>query len=596
MPALAECLYRLYGNCDCLNNMLADLRYELEEAACYFDSQKDKVKFAPLCSSTGYILYADLFAGNFAGLMQKIPYIVQGGYGYVHIMPPYDRPQTENDGGYAVSSYRRTAAGYGSMDELEQVIKALHKAGIRVAMDFVLNHTSDEHEWALKAKSGDSFYQKFYFMYSDKSDIDRWNSTLREIFPQTRRGSFTYCEQVSKWVWTTFNSFQWDLNYQNPMVFLSMCREMIFLAKLGVDILRFDALAFVWKKYGTCCENLEETHVLIKAFQYAARIISPELLFKSEAIVHPDEVARYINSQECRLSYNPLQMALFWEALATRDTKLLVYSLKKRWHIGEGCAWVNYIRCHDDIGWTFSDEDAYAVGINAYEHRKFLNAFYTGRFPGTFACGEGFQYNPQNGDCRVCGTAASLAGLEQSYQFHLAGDERAELYAQMAIRRLCMIYSVLMYLPGIPLVYFGDENAVLNDYSYKNDSKKCSDERWVHRINFAERGGIDSSAVLASDGWLESKQQIVYRTIEELIKKRKKLFERCESMPECVISECTDRHIFAFTLLLAGKNGRSMQKVSFAANFSEQVCSVYVDGMPASFDAYEFKELTNETI
>jgi amylosucrase len=324
--------------------------------------------------------------------------------------------------------------------------------------------------------SGDGFYENFYYVYRDKKIVDKWNSSLREIFPQVRRGSFTYVDELGGWVWTTFNSYQWDLNYSNPEVFLAMVEEMLFIANLGVSVLRLDALAFVWKEEETACESLPKAHTLIKAFECVAKIAAPSLLFKSEAIVHPDQVVQYIGKDECILSYNPLQMALFWNSIATRDTRLLTLSLGKRWNVPAGCAWVNYIRCHDDIGWTFSDEDAASIGINGYDHRLFLNKFFTARFEGSFANGEAFQLNPQTGDCRICGTMASLSGLEQALSL---GNE---LYKKMALERMKMMYATLFALPGIPLLYAGDERAVLNDYSYRESAYKSSDSRWVHRI------------------------------------------------------------------------------------------------------------------
>lgn len=426
--------------------------------------------------TVGMTLYVDLFAGNLNSMAEKIPYLTGLGIKYVHLMPLFDCPAGKNDGGYAVSSYRKVRPALGTIEDLRFLAEEFHKNEIRLALDFVFNHTSDEHEWAKKARKGDARFKDFYYIYKDKADADEWNRSLREIFPEARRGSFTHLEKEDEWVWTTFHSFQWDLNYSNPEVFLAMCEEMLFIANLGIDVLRLDALAFIWKEKNTTCENLPKAHTLIQAFRLVARIACPALQFKSEAIVHPDDAARYIGEKECALSYNPVQMALFWSTAATRDTRLLTYSLQRRWAIPPSAAWVNFIRCHDDIGWTFSDEDAAALGINGKSHRKFLNRFFTGQFKGSFAKGEPFQLNPETGDCRVCGTAASLAGLEQAEVLNNA------LFRKMALARLKMMYAVLFALPGIPLLYANDEKAVLNDYSYHEDTNKHSDSRWLHRI------------------------------------------------------------------------------------------------------------------
>jgi hypothetical protein len=142
-------------------------------------------------------------------------------------------------------------------------------------------------------------------------------------------------------------------------------------------------------------------------------VVAPAILFKSEAIVHPDEVINTFSPQECQLSYNPLMMALLWNSLATREVNLLSQALQERFALPQGTAWVNYVRCHDDIGWTFSDDDAARLGINGYDHRRFLNEFYRGRFTGSFA--RGFP-SRKTKDRRlpISGTCASLAGLEKA--------------------------------------------------------------------------------------------------------------------------------------------------------------------------------------
>ena len=366
----------------------------------------------------------------------------------------------------------------GDLADFEELAKVLEKKGITLVLDFILNHTSDEHEWALKAMQGDPYYRDFYFIFPDRSIPEAYGAHLRDIFPEVRKGSFTYREEVQGWVWTTFNSFQWDLNYRNPEVFKAMSEEMLFLANLGTGVLRFDAIAFVWKELGTRCESLPNAHTLIRCFRAVARIAAPSLLFKSEAIVHPDEVMTYIDPKECELSYNPLLMATLWEALATRNPRLLRTTISRRFQVPEGCAWVNYTRCHDDIGWTFDGHDAALLGIDGFGHRQFLNAFYTGRHPGSFAKGLPFQENPITKDCRVCGTGASLAGLEKGIALH---DKQEQQYA---VRKILLLYGLISSLGGIPLIYIGDELGVCNDYSYREDPLKAADSRWVHRKNF----------------------------------------------------------------------------------------------------------------
>ncbi len=414
----------------------------------------------------GGVCYVDLFAGDFKGLEAQIPYLQELGLTYLHLMPPYLCPEPHNDGGYAVSSYRDTKRSLGSMADFKRLVRKLREAGISPVLDFVFNHTSDEHEWAVAAKAGDPAFKDYYYIFPNREMPDAYERTTREIFPDEHPGAFSQLPD-GRWVWTTFHTYQWDLNYGNPAVFEAMAGEMLYIANLGVDFLRMDAVAFVWKRLGTPCENLPEAHHLLRAYNALCAIAAPSLLFKSEAIVHPDDVASYISTTECQVSYNPLQMALLWNTLATREVNLLQQALEKRHNLPAHTGWVNYVRSHDDIGWTFADEDAALFGINGFDHRKFLNQFFVNRFPGSFARGVPFQDNPTTGDCRISGTAASLCGLDQ-------GDRHAAA-------RMVLMYGVAMSTGGIPLIYLGDEVGTPNHLGYVNEPGKGEDSRWVHR-------------------------------------------------------------------------------------------------------------------
>ncbi|MFC0673954.1 alpha-amylase family protein [Brachybacterium hainanense] len=381
----------------------------------------------------GGVCYVDRFAGTLRGMHEHIGYFQELGLIYLHLMPLFAVPEGNNDGGYAVSSYRRVDPRLGTMEDLADLAAALREAGISLVVDVIFNHTSDEHEWARKAVAGDPEHEDFYLIFEDRAMPDAYERTTREIFPDDHRGSFVQLED-GRWIWSTFYHFQWDLNYANPAVFRAMAGEMLFLAAQGVEVLRMAA---------------------------------PSLLFTSEAIVHPDEVIEYISPGECQISYNPLQMALTWEALATRDARLLNLALERRHALPAGTAWVNYVRSHDDIGWTFADEDAAQLGIDGYAHRRFLNDYYVGRTVGSFARGAAFQENPRTGDARVAGTTASLAGIEK-------GDAGGE-------DRVVLAHAIALSTGGIPVLYLGDEVAQMNDYGYRNRPAEAEDSRWVGR-------------------------------------------------------------------------------------------------------------------
>lgn len=423
----------------------------------------------------GGVCYVDLFAGTLEGLRGQIPYLRELGLTYLHLMPLFKCPQPRNDGGYAVSSFREVNPTLGTMEDLARLTHELREVGISLCVDFVFNHTSDEHDWALQALKGEKRYQRYYRMFNSRTLPDLYEPYLREIFPEQAPGSFTYRADIQKWVWTTFYPFQWDLNYENPDLFNAMLGEMLFLANQGIEVLRLDAVPFIWKQLGTNCENLPQAHTIIRAYNALMRIAAPALLFKSEAIVHPRDVRSYIAPEECPLSYNPIMMVSLWEAIATRETTFFTHTMQKQFPLPTGTAWLNYIRSHDDIGWGFADEDAVEVGINGFDHRNFLNQFYTGRFEGSFAIGLPFNYNPINGDMRICGTTASLVGIEQALK------QDNTVYLNDAINRLLLILSVTLSAGGIPLLYLGDEVGTLNDYRYQEDPNKVEDNRWVHR-------------------------------------------------------------------------------------------------------------------
>lgn len=485
-PFLFQRLYALYGT-------QYDFFYHLEgilaSAAEYWISRPDELKALDALREVdpnwfmsnrmvGAMCYVDLFAGTLQGMRDKIPYLKELGITYLHLMPPFKVPAGDNDGGYAVSSYREIQPNLGTMEDLAQLATELRRHGISIVIDFVFNHTSDEHEWAKKALAGDPEYQAFYRMYPDRTIPDRFEKTLPEIFPDEHPGSFTYRSRIGKWVWTTFHNYQWDLNYENPVVFNRMLEEMLFLANQGIEVLRLDAVAFLWKQEGTNCQNLPQAHWIIQAYNALARIAAPALLFKSEAIVHPDEVRKYIHRHECQISYNPQLMAVLWNSLATREVRLLKTAMQRRFHIPADCDWVNYVRCHDDIGWAFSDDDVALAGFDPQAHRRFLTRFFTGLFEGSFARGLPFQEDRNTGDARVSGTCASLCGLESAIE---ANDPHL---IKLAIDRIMLIHGVIMTIGGIPLIYLGDEIAQLNDYSYSSVIEKTGDSRWVHRGRF----------------------------------------------------------------------------------------------------------------
>ena len=461
----------------------------------------------------GYVAYADLFAGDLQGIRRHIDYLRDLGVTYLHLMPLLTPRPGANDGGYAVMDYRSVRADLGTMADLASLAADLHANGISLTLDLVLNHVAREHEWARKAKAGDPRYRDYFYVFPDRELPDQYERTLPEIFPAFAPGNFTWDDELQGWVWTTFNAWQWDVNWSNPNVFVEYADIVGFLANQGADCVRLDAIAFTWKRMGTNCQNQPEVHALTQALRAAARIMAPAVIFKAEAIVGPQDVVAYLGQGEhagkvSDLAYHNSLMVQIWSALATRDGRLLATALSRFAPIPVTSAWATYLRCHDDIGWAIDDADAADVGWNGYAHRSFLAEFYAGEFDGSFARGLHFQSNPETGDRRTSGSAASLAGIQAAQE---AGNPAA---LETALARLACAYAMVMGFGGLPLLYMGDELGLLNDPSYLDDPAKAADNRWVHRPamdwsladGHAERGGIADRVFTALSSLIRARQ------------------------------------------------------------------------------------------
>jgi amylosucrase len=425
----------------------------------------------------GMSLYVDRFCGSLAQLPNKLSYLQELGINLLHLMPIFETPADESDGGYAVSDFRKVDERFGTLKDLQSVQKKMQEQNMFLMLDIVLNHTSHLHEWAERAKKGDPFYQDFFYMYDDRALPDRFDESMPEIFPESSPGNFTYIKECGKWVMTVFHHYQWDLNYTNPSVLNAMLDTVLFYANLGVDILRIDAPAFIWKELGTTCQNLPKAHTLLRLIKHCVQCAAPGMALLGEAIVAPKEIMKYFGSgnDECDIAYNATQMALQWDALATGDTRVMLAAQHDLLQKPFGTTWITYTRCHDDIGLGYEDASISAAGFNAYEHRKFLKEYYSGVYPGSPAKGALFSVNPKTQDARISGSLASLCGLEK------AMEDNNEKAIDLSIKKILLMQAQSFFIGGIPMLFYGDEAGYTNDYSYLNDPGKSYDNRWMHR-------------------------------------------------------------------------------------------------------------------
>lgn len=431
----------------------------------------------------GMALYCDRFAENLQGLRTNLPYLQELGINLLHIMPMLDCPPDNNDGGYAVRDFYRLDPRFGTLEDLEALADTLKTREMLLVLDVVVNHTSDEHAWAREARQGNKKYQDYYFVFDDRTVPDIYEETMPEIFPINAPGNFTWDEEMGKWVMTVFHNYQWDLNYRNPAVLIEMIDIILFWANKGADILRLDAVAFLWKRMGSACQNEREAHLILQLMKDCCQVTAPGVLFIAEAIVAPSEVTKYfgedaINAKECEIAYNATLMALLWDTVATKNAALLNQGVKNLPTKLERATWLNYIRCHDDIGLGFDDNDIRLAGYDPAKHRRFLLDYFTGQFPGSPSRGLPFGENRRTGDARISGSLASLVGLEDAL------ERQDEAAIDDAIKIIVVMHSVILAFGGIPLLYYGDAIGTLNCREYLTDSRRAVDNRWMNRSTF----------------------------------------------------------------------------------------------------------------
>ena len=428
----------------------------------------------------GMLMYVNAFAGNLPGVKKKLDYIADCGVNYLHLMPLLESPKGRSDGGYAVSDFRKVQPDLGTMEDLAALADACHERGIAVCLDFVMNHTSEDHAWARRARAGEKEYQNRYFFYDDWTIPNAFEQTVPQVFPITAPGNFTWCDEAKKVVMTTFYPYQWDLNYANPVVFNDMTDNMLNLCNHGVDIIRLDAVPYLWKALGTSCRNLRQVHTLVRMMRMVCEIVCPGTLLLGEVVMEPSKVVPYfgtVEKPECHLLYNVTTMATIWHTVATRNVRLLEHQLRQVFALPKVYTFLNYLRCHDDIGWGLDYDFLRQFGQEEVPHKKYLNDYLTGKWPGSPARGELYNDDPRLGDARLCGTTASLCGIESA---RASGDRNA---MGLALRLDEMLHAFIFTLSGVPVLYSGDEIAQQNDSGYHEDPLKREDSRYLHRGN-----------------------------------------------------------------------------------------------------------------
>lgn len=472
----------LYGNssmfaelCDNMKRFYMERNTDLRASDASREKRPDWYKQNDMM---GMMFYIDNFAGNMKGVQKKLDYIEQCGVNYIHLMPFLDTPEGRSDGGYAVSDFRKVQEKLGTMEDLEHLTAACHEKDINVCMDFVMNHTSEDHEWAKRARQGDGEYMGCYFFFDNWDIPAKYEQTVPQVFPTTAPGNFTWLPDAGHFVMTSFYPYQWDLNYRNPRVFNEMMYNFLFLANKGIDIVRIDAVPYIWKELGTTCRNLQQVHTIVRMMRMIGEIVCPGILLLGEVVMEPEKVVPYfgtVEKPECHMLYNVTTMATTWHTVATRDVSLLKKQLDIVDSLPKDYVFLNYLRCHDDIGWGLDYATLEQEGMMERSHKQYLNDYFQGYAGNSTSRGELYNADPVTGDARFCGTTASMCGIEK------AGFEQDPAAMDLAIRKDLMLHAYMFMQSGIPVLYSGDEIAQVNDYTYKDDPNKVADSRYIHR-------------------------------------------------------------------------------------------------------------------
>lgn len=429
----------------------------------------------------GMMLYIDNFAENLQGVKKKLSYLQACNVNCIHLMPFLDTPKGRSDGGYAVTDFRKVRPDLGTMEELAQLADMCHKRDMNLCMDFVMNHTSEDHEWAVRARQGEGEYMSRYFFYDTYEIPGRYEETVPQVFPTTAPGNFTYLPEIGHYVMTTFYPYQWDLNYGNPRVFNEMMYNFLFFANQGMDIIRIDAVPYIWKELGTKCRNLLQVHTIVRMMRMIGEIVCPSVALLGEVVMEPEKVVPYfgtVEKPECHMLYNVTTMATTWNCVATKDIRLLKQQMDIVNGLPKEYTFLNYLRCHDDIGWGLDYSVLHKWGMEEVPHKRFLNDYFMGKAEGSVSRGELYNDDPVTQDARFCATTASMCGVES------AEFENDQVKLDEAVKLDIMLHAYMLAQSGIPMLYSGDEIGQVNDYSYKENPDKAEDSRYIHRGKF----------------------------------------------------------------------------------------------------------------
>jgi len=427
-----------------------------------------------------YSLYVDLFNKDFEGLSNKIPYLQNLGVNCLWLLPVLSSPM--RDAGFDISDYQKIRAdllGEKGDTAFDEFINSAHNAGIRVIFDIAINHTSNQHDWFKRSALLEKNKYSDYYIWSEN---DRGYSDCRLLFKGMCNSNWEkYAE--NRYYFHRFFEFQPDLNYKNPNVLLDMCRNFIFWMEKGVDGFRADAIPYLWKEEGTTCENLENTHVIIKFFRTVVSYLNPDVILLAEACQPPVEVVKYMgDGDECHAGYHFPLMPRIFKSIAAKSSLPIrdVLSHEITPEIPDSCQWFTFLRCHDEL----SLELVYV----SEEDRSYIHKNYCHKPEWDFRSGEGIS-----------------ARLSELFKFDTD--------------KILLAFSMMLSLPGTPVIYYGDEAGKANDIDYYKHQIEITGHNDTRNL---VRGRVDWRKLEKSLKNSESFESSIYNALKEMIAVRKR--------------------------------------------------------------------------
>lgn len=434
---------------------------------------------------TVYSLYVDLFNRDFSGLTEKMDYLQDLGVSCLWLLPILDSPM--KDAGFDIKDYRRIRKDLfrlpdtASPDEekvlFKRFLEQAHKKGMRVIFDIAMNHTSMDHPWFQESRKGhDNPFRDYYIWNKDTEKYKEARLLFKGMCPSN------WEKDGDCYFFHRFFEFQPDLNYRNPQVLLAMSRNLLFWLEQGVDGFRADAIPYIWKEEGTNCENLPLTHTVVKFFRAVLDYVKPGTLMLAEACQKPNDVVDYIKTgDECHAAYHFPLMPQMFKAIAQESAQPVLKTLSTEVtpKIPVDSQWFTFLRCHDELSLEL-------VYVNE-EDRAYIHENYCHQPEWDFRVGEGIS-----------------ARLSELFKFD--------------VNKISLAYSLMLSLPGTPVIYYGDEFGKANDDNYYREMIQMTGK---NDTRFLVRGKIDWQEVetlLANENSFNAK---IFKRLKNLINTRK---------------------------------------------------------------------------